>query len=186
MPQPHLLRSLLAAASCLIGIAGLVLVACNDLSTAAEVGPETTRLSIETQVYASRNDLRPAEGVIMIVKADPDSPLPFRGPRQSFLVGRSGSIRAAVLSGPEDGADAAIGGQGTVAGPGRDGSLGDAWGPSSPKTSPLRHPTRQNDLRGPRGSRPRWLLGFLRRGYPLAKMEPTVPPCRNTAPRRPR
>ncbi len=86
----------------LAGLAvGLLLVAggCDFLENPDEVQNTTNNAFVEAQVFVSRTDRTPVQGVIMIVESDPDSERPFQGPDQSFASDGNGFIRAAVFPG---------------------------------------------------------------------------------------
>jgi hypothetical protein len=115
-------RFLIAPAACLLAAAGSALAACDDLAEPAEAAPAGAAAAIEAVVYATRGDPRPVEGVIMIVRGDAGSSVPFRGPRQSFVTDAAGSVRAQVLAGPR-GVEAGSSTEGVI-GPGGSGSAG--------------------------------------------------------------
>ena len=83
---------------------------CDFLEDPDEVQNSTNNAFIEAQVFESRSNRAPVQGVIMIVESDPDSERPFVGPDQSFTSDGTGFIRAEVFPGidleeePEGGA----------------------------------------------------------------------------------
>jgi hypothetical protein len=72
---------------------------CDFLEDPDEVQNSTNNAFIEAQVFESRDNRAPVEGVIMIVESDPDSERPFFGPDQSFVSDGTGFIRAEVFPG---------------------------------------------------------------------------------------
>ncbi len=97
-----LVRPLFALALALLApLAG----ACDFLENPDEVQNSSNKAFVEVQLFASRDDRTPVEGVIMIVESDPDSERPFFGPDQSFVSNENGFIRAEVFPGtdPEQG-----------------------------------------------------------------------------------
>jgi hypothetical protein len=101
------LRGLSALAlGALLSLAG----SCDFLESPDEVQNSTNNAFVEAQVFASRDNRVPIEGVIMIVESDPDSERPFQGPDQSFASNRNGLIRAAVFPGADPDAEVPEGG----------------------------------------------------------------------------
>jgi hypothetical protein len=85
---------------------GLPLLAgCDALENPDEVQNSTNNAFVEAQLFTSRDDRTPVEGVIMIVESDPDSDRPFQGPDQSFVSDRNGVVRAAVFPGVDPDAE---------------------------------------------------------------------------------
>ena len=78
---------------------GLAAGACDFLENPDEVQNSTNHAFVEAQIFESRADRIPVQGVIMIVESDPDSERPFFGPDQSFVSDESGFIRAEVFPG---------------------------------------------------------------------------------------
>lgn len=103
MPLVRPLSARTLAVALLAPLAG----ACDFLESPDEVQNSTNNAFVEAQVFASRDDRTPVEGVIMIVESDPDSERPFAGPDQSFMSNENGFIRAEVFPGLDlEGADA--------------------------------------------------------------------------------
>jgi hypothetical protein len=94
-------RTLRSAAVRLIAAATLALGSstCDFLEHPDEVQNSTNNAFIEVQIFASRDDRQPVEGVIMYVESDPDSERPFNGPDQTFVSDANGFVRAAVFPG---------------------------------------------------------------------------------------
>ena len=94
-------RSRHRIAAGLIGLASglwLPLIAgCDVFENPDDIQNSTNNAFVEAQLFSSRNDRTPVEGVIMIVESDPDSDRPFQGPDQSFVSDRNGVVRAAVF-----------------------------------------------------------------------------------------
>jgi hypothetical protein len=91
MPRPFVLRAL--------ALLPLLAGGCDFLESPGEVQNSRNNAFLEAQVFASRTDRAPVQGVIMIVESDPDSERPFNGPDQSFVSDEDGFIRAAVFPG---------------------------------------------------------------------------------------
>ena len=101
-PAPPHARAGNRALRAAFGLAlGLLLPAagCDFLENPDDVQNSTNNAFVEAQVFASRTDRTPIQGVIMIVESDPDSERPFQGPDQSFASDQNGLIRAAVFPG---------------------------------------------------------------------------------------
>jgi hypothetical protein len=92
MPLDRRSLSLLALLPILAG-------ACDFFEDPDEVQNSTNNAFLEAQVFASREDRTPVQGVIMIVESDPESDRPFVGPDQSFVSDETGFIRAEVFPG---------------------------------------------------------------------------------------
>jgi hypothetical protein len=82
-----------------LALAALLAGACDFLESPGEVQNSRNNAFVEAQVFVSRADRTPVQGVIMIVESDPDSERPFQGPDQSFVSDDSGFIRAEVFPG---------------------------------------------------------------------------------------
>ncbi|MFN2433183.1 MAG: hypothetical protein ABR599_10290 [Gemmatimonadota bacterium] len=72
---------------------------CDFLEDPDEVQNSSNNAFIEAQVFESRSNRAPVQGVIIIVESDPDAPEPFLGPDQSFVSDETGFIRAEVFPG---------------------------------------------------------------------------------------
>jgi hypothetical protein len=94
--RPRVALGLTALAS---GLWLALIAGCDVFEEPDEVQNSTNNAFIEAQLFASRNDRTPVEGVIMIVESDPDSDRPFQGPDQSFVTDENGFVRAAVFPG---------------------------------------------------------------------------------------
>jgi hypothetical protein len=88
-----------ATAAVALGLLLSPAAGCDFLENPDEVQNSTNNAFVQAQMFASRDDRTPVEGVIMIVESDPDSERPFQGPDQSFVSNRNGFIRAAVFPG---------------------------------------------------------------------------------------
>ncbi len=80
-------------------LAPLLIAGCDFLEDPDEVQNTSNEAFLEAQVFASRDDRTPIEGVIMFVEPDPDSERPYQGPDQTFSSDENGFIRAAVFPG---------------------------------------------------------------------------------------
>lgn len=91
----HHLARVLALVAIVAAIAG----ACDFLEDPDEVQNSSNNAFLEAQIFASREDRTPVEGVIMIVESDAEAERPFQGPDQSFISNENGFIRAEVFPG---------------------------------------------------------------------------------------
>jgi hypothetical protein len=76
-----------------------LIAGCDVFDNPDDIQNSTNNAFVEAQLFASRDDRTPVEGVIMIVESDPDSDRPFQGPDQSFVSDENGFVRAAVFPG---------------------------------------------------------------------------------------
>jgi hypothetical protein len=84
-----------------LALLALAAGACDFLESPDEVQNSRNNAFVEAQVFVSRADRTPVQGVIMIVESDPDSERPFNGPDQSFVSDETGFIRAEVFPGKD-------------------------------------------------------------------------------------
>jgi hypothetical protein len=102
----------LARLAAVLAVSGFGALAgsCDFLENPDEVQNTSNNAFVEAQIFRSRDNRVPVEGVIMYVESDPDSESPFEGPDQTFVSDRNGFVRAAVFPGLDPEAEEPEGG----------------------------------------------------------------------------